>query len=35
VPRVVTSFTEDDVVTREFLQRTSRRLLLEGTLRAA
>jgi hypothetical protein len=35
VPRVTTSFTEDDLVIREFLPRTSRRLLRERALRAA
>ena len=35
VPRVATAFTEDDLVMREFLPHTSRRLLLEGALRAA
>jgi hypothetical protein len=35
VPRVSTSFTDDDLMIREFLPRTSRRLLREGALRAA
>jgi hypothetical protein len=35
VPQVVTTYTEDDLVLREFLPRTSRRLLDERTLRAA
>ena len=35
VPRVATAFTEDDLVTREFLPQTSRRLLIAGALRAA
>jgi len=35
VPQIVTTYTEDDLMMREFLQRTSRRLLSEGALRAA
>jgi len=35
VPRVATAYTEDDLVIREFLPQTSRRLLLESALRAA
>jgi hypothetical protein len=35
VPRVVTSFTEDDLAIREFLPKTSRRLLDDRALRAA
>jgi len=35
VPRVVTSYTADDLMIRQFLPHTSRRLLLEGSLCAA
>jgi hypothetical protein len=35
VPQVVTTYTEDDLVLREFLPRTSRRLLDDRSLRAA
>ncbi|MBI2827942.1 MAG: hypothetical protein HYX77_01560, partial [Acidobacteria bacterium] len=35
VPRVTTSFTEDDLVMREFLPSGSRQLIREGALRAA
>jgi hypothetical protein len=35
VPRVKTSFTEDDLVTREFLPQTSRRLIRTGKFVAA
>jgi hypothetical protein len=35
VPRVMTTFTEADVVTREFRRDASRRLLRKGALRAA
>jgi hypothetical protein len=35
VLRVATSYTADDLMMREFLPRTSRRLLLESSLRAA
>jgi len=35
VPRVATSYTADDLVIRQFLPDTSRRLMLEGSLRAA
>jgi hypothetical protein len=35
VPRVITNFTEDDLMMREFLPRTSRQLLREAALRAA
>ena len=34
-PRVTAAYTEDDVVTREFLRNTSRRLLHKGQFRAA
>ena len=35
LPRVATSYTADDLMMRQFLPRTSRRLLLESSLRAA
>jgi hypothetical protein len=35
VARVTTSYTADDLVMRQFLPQTSRRLRLEGSLRAA
>jgi len=35
IPRVTTSFTEDDLVMREFLPNTSRQLIRKGALRAA
>ena len=35
VPRVTTSFTDDDLVMREFLSNTSRQLIRKGALRAA
>jgi len=35
VPRVTTSYTEDDLVTREFLANTSRQLIRKGKFCAA
>ena len=35
VPRVTTTFSEDDLVMREFLPQTSRRVIRKGALRAA
>ena len=35
IPRVTTSFTEDDLVMREFLPSTTRQLIRKGALRAA
>jgi hypothetical protein len=35
VPRVTTTYTEDDLVTREFLPHTSRQLVRKGKFCAA